>query len=181
MRLLLLACLVACAPRHVPVAAPVPSAEPAMLPPAFDAATLRAGFGVGTVVRYRIVESGTPRVEEWTVTAADDETCTMIVRKFIDEGATLVHEATSTTSWSDLAAHGTFPAAATTRTDASVDVPAGHFDTWRYDVAADEKVGMTRTFHFSPASVGPPVWAEFRNGDEVIVSMQLLSRTTVTP
>jgi len=176
--------LVACAPK----APPAPAAEPApaeaapeaaveRLPPVFDAAALRAGFRQGTVLRYKFDDNGAVRVEEWVVTATDDAGCTIHTKVFAADGVTVVDESDDTETWENLAAHGTFPAAQTTRADGTVDVGAGHLTTWYYEVAPAHAEDFSSKYHFSPAHVGPPVWAEFRGGDGYVVTMELLSRT----
>lgn len=178
--LALVVLLAACAPKaSAPLdpVPPAPHADSAMLAPPFDAAALRAGFPVGTVMRYRITEGGEPRIEEWTVTSADAVGSTMHTKVFGPDGTTLLEEGDHTSTWAELEGHGTFPAATTTRSDSTIDVDAGHLATWYYEEAPAEPGGLTRRFHFAPTHVGPPVWAEFRMGDTVVVTLELLSRS----
>jgi hypothetical protein len=172
----------ACGP-SAPASTPAASKPPATTAadttaPPFDAAALRDAFKVGLTLRYQITQEGTTRVEQWQVTAADAETCTMNVKIFNADGSSMIEDTGDHSSkWTELEGHGKFPAARTTRTDSSIDVPAGHFDTWLFVVTPASSTESTKTMHFARNLPGPPVWLEFKQGDLVVNQMQLLSRT----
>jgi hypothetical protein len=174
----------ACAPAEPNARDPVApstsaSAAPdAIVSPPFDAAALRDGLRVGTEIRLRIGGEGQPTViERWTVTAADRDGCTIHTETFAEDGATLLSDDGSATSkWSELEAHAHFPAARTSRSDSSVDVPAGHFETWFFEVRPEKPGEPLKQFHFAKAFPGPPVWMRVTLGDKVLASMDLVSR-----
>jgi hypothetical protein len=173
-------------PASAPPTSKPPATEETTQPP-FDAGALRDAFQVGLTLRYQITQEGHTRVEQWQVTAADAETCTLNVKIFSADGNSLIEDTGDHTSkWTELENHGRFPAARTTRTDSSIDVPAGHFETWQFVVAPGSSTESARTLHFARNLPGPPVWLEFKQGDLVVNKMELLSRTgpgpaTLTP
>jgi len=57
--------------------------------------------------------------------------------------------------------------------DASVDVPAGHFETTEYVVRDGDVVS---TFHFDKRRAGPPISLVVEKGGQVTRRMTLLSR-----
>ncbi len=101
---------------------------------------------------------------------------------FAEDGTTLVEDqGPGSSKWTELETHGRFPAALTTRKDDAVDVPAGHFDTWYFEVRPAKAGDPTRRFHFARTLPGPPVWLEFSRDGTVLTSMQLLSRSDIAP
>lgn len=189
MRLALLPILlsIACGGHHPATENPTVSAPPAapestlndeVVSPPFSAADLRDGFPPGTELRLRIETTGKPTViQHWTFTAADAEGCTIHSRTLTEDGS-LISEDESRSTWAELATHGQFPAARTTRTDASVDVIAGHFDTWLFVVEPEKPGAPTKRMHFARNFPGPPVLMEVIQNDTVILRMELVSRTT---
>jgi len=186
MRLAILTLLCACGSSQVPPdqhpAPPAPSGDPlpaGILEPPFRAAVLRDGLPVGTVIDFRIAAAGKPTVvQRWRFTAADADGCTVETVTYAEDGATvLADEGAETHRWSELEGHAHFPAARTTRREASIDVPAGHFDTWYFEVAPEHPGEPTRRFHFARNLPGPPVWMQVIQDGQVVMSMELLART----
>ncbi len=113
-RLLVLLIASACGSSSPPPAEPPPAQEdkPAaagdVLQPPFGADDLRRAFVVGLTLRYRITEADKGvRVEEWKVTAADAETCTLHVKVFAEDGTTLTEDqGDGTSEWTELEGHG---------------------------------------------------------------------------
>lgn len=154
------------------------AAEPAFIAPPFTAEQIRAGLPAGTVIRLRIAKSGEPvTIEEWTFTAADEKGCTIHTIVFADDGTTQVEDQGSATStWAELESHAHFPAALTTRTDGHLDMQAGTFDTWHFEVRSAEPNGPIKRMHFAKNLPGPPILMEIVQGDTVLLEMQVVSR-----
>jgi len=141
---------------------------PETLPPPFSAAALRAGLPEGTEIIFRVTAGGPPMIQSWSFMAPDDEGVT--VRATVDDD----QPEDSRSSWAALAGHATFPSAITTRVDREVTVEAGTFDAWGYEVAGPD--GGVRRYFFAPSMPGPPVWMEALQGDEVLMTMELVAR-----
>jgi hypothetical protein len=165
-------------PAGAPEAAAAPPAPGETSTPPFSAEQIRGAMPVGTRITFRMEGSGEkPFVQEMTVTAADAEGCTIHDRKLEEDGKLLADEGAKTTRWTELESHGRFPAALTTRTDSSVEVPAGRFDTWYYVVQPAKAGEPEMRMHFSRTIAGPPISMEVVRGDAVLMKMVMLSRT----
>jgi hypothetical protein len=132
---------------------------------------------VGTVIVYRRVEAGKdPYLNRMTVVwpptmrQARSPTRSSMRRERCHGGG-----AANDRRWEDLRKHAEFPVAAVQTSDDAVDVPAGHFDTWKYVVTDPD--GTVSTYQFARTLPGPPVWMEIRNQGAVVFSMALVSRT----
>lgn len=179
----------ACGSHPAEPATPTESATPTEAKPApvdsdyvapFSAADLREGLPAGTELRLRVETAGEPTViQHWVFTAADAEGCTIHSRILAEDGTLISDEGEGTSKWVELSQHGQFPAARTTRTASSIDVAAGHFDTWLFVMKPAEPGGPIKRFHFAPSLPGPPVLMEVVNGDTVIMKMELLSHTAL--
>ena len=170
--------ILACA--HKDAASPSPTeaafAAQTMAPTPYTAAQIRDAMPVGTVVVYRRVEAGKePYLNRMTVVAADETSGTIADAVIDEQGVVLSEEAPATMQWEELRKHAEFPVAALQTSDSAVDVPAGHFDTWKYVVT--EPDGTVTTYQFARTLPGPPVWMEIRAADAVAFSMELVSRT----
>lgn len=164
-----------------PVAAPAPgpaaAPSPAIATPPFSAEQIRQAMPIGTRVVLRIAVAGqSPVLEEMTVTAADESGCTIQTRKLAEHGALLQEAGPATATWAGLASHAHFPAAATSRSDSTVTVPAGSFDTWLYVVRPSQPDGEERRMHFARALPGPPISMEVVRGGAPTMTMTLVSR-----
>jgi hypothetical protein len=89
----------------------------------------------------------------------------------------LQDEGESFSTWEELERHAHFPSARTTRSESSVDVPAGHFETWLFEVQPEKAGGPIQRLHFAPNLPGPPVSMEVIAGGAPVMRMVLLSRT----
>jgi len=169
----------ACAHKDAPVA-PSPTetaaAAQAVARTPYTAAQIRDAMPVGTVIVYRRVEAGKdPYLNRMTVVWADEGGC-KIADAIVDEHGTVVtEEGENVAGWEDLRKHAEFPVATVQMSDDAVDVPAGHFDTWKYVVTDPD--GTVSTYQFARTLPGPPVWMEIRNEGAVAFSMELVSRT----
>ncbi len=154
------------------------AAAPTHVSPPFSAAELRAGIPAGTEMRFRVESAGAPPViQHWVFTGTDAEGCTIAARVLAEDGTLIKDEGSGTSRWAELESHAHFPLATTTRTDSSVDVPAGHFDTWLFVVRPEDPEAPVRKYQFARELPGPPVWMEVTKGGSLVTRMVLLSRT----
>jgi hypothetical protein len=178
---------IACAPKAVQVApapenrvaAPHSAPSGANLPTPYTADQLRAAFPAGTELKFRISAPGEPAVIQHWVFSAPSETGVSVTSKVLaEDGALIKDEGESVTAWTALRDHAAFPAAKTTRSNATVTVPAGTFQTWHYDVQDEGEGGVpiVRRYDFDPANPGPPVKMVVEAGGVAVMTMELLSR-----
>lgn len=154
----------------------VPTGPLAPLP--YTSGELRDAMPVGTSMRFKMESQGETTFEEWVVTAADTETCTIASKVFDAAGALVEDQGAEAAKWDDLRDHAAFPAAMTERSDSHVDGPAGSFDTWRYVVSGPGPDGkpMTSTFEFAKGLPGPPVSMVVEADGQTVVRMTLVER-----
>ena len=76
-------------------------------------------------------------------------------------------------------APGKFPAAKTERSDSSIEVPAGRFETWLFTVRDQAKDGtpMVKRYHFAKSMPGPPVLFTIESAGGEVFRMTLLERS----
>jgi hypothetical protein len=153
---------------------------PALSPKPFTAEQIRDAMPVGTLIRLRIVNQGAVTVEEWHVTEANAESCTIASKILDEDGALLEDQGVGTSRWTELRDHASFQAASTGRSEDRVEVPAGAFDTWTYVVAAPDADGRptVSTFHFAKSLPGPPVLMTVVVDGAELASMTLVERSS---
>lgn len=183
-QLVVVLAITACGPAKAPPeAAPVATtpAEPAPtghVAPPFTAADLAAGLPVGTELKLRVVAAGEPTVvQHWIWTESDAEGCTIRGLLLAEDGQTVLTDSAGRSSWAELETHAHFPAALTTMSESSIEVEAGTFDTWRFDVQAAGPGDPVKVYHFARTLPGPPVLMEHTLDGEVVLRMELVSRT----
>lgn len=180
--ILLVGVIAACAHR-----APAPPAEGVSptetVSPPVTLEEFRAAFPVGTTILMRFFGVAPVMEERWTWTAADDEGCTIAALSCDGEGRVVSDEGETRTTWVELMSHAVFPTDRTIRTDASVDVAAGHFDTWLYTVRDDAPDGSPEVayYHFDRTLPGPPVLMIIEQGGEEVRRMELVDRNVNPP
>jgi len=169
---LLLAALAACASTSVP-----PEERPALFatdvdaegqldptnvltagfhPTPFSAAEIREACTDGSYRTFRSQGMQMPgSYLRMTFTGGTDESCT-VLNTVLDERMEPVSELPAPpTTWSDLQAHGSYPAEVTTVVEAEAFVTAGEFDCWLYRV--EEPDGGVWEYSFARELPGPPV------------------------
>lgn len=171
----------AAGPAAAPAPAPAPAApvapSPEIAAPPFSAEQIRLAMPVGTRIVLRIAVAGqAPVLEEMTVTAADEAGCTIQSRKLAADGTLIQDAGPSTATWAALESHAHFPARETSRSDSTITVPAGSFDTWLYVVESSQANGEERRMHFARALPGPPVSMEVVRGGATTMTMTMISR-----
>jgi hypothetical protein len=146
----------------------------AIAPRPFTAEQIRDAMPAGAEIRYRWEKDGQPpTVSLWTVTASDAGACTIRSETFAEDGTPAADAKSGTSRWTELMEHATFPADATTRTETAVEVPAGRFDAWLYEV---RRAGKVERFYFAKSLPGPPVLLVVEQDGRPVLRMSLLSR-----
>lgn len=141
----------------------------------------RAAFPVGTKIRLSIAAKGKPTEEQrWTWVNADKDGCVIATTVHDEAGKLVRDEGASPSKWTELLTHAVFPAAATERSDSSIEVPAGRFETWLFTVRGKAKDGtpVVKRYHFAKAMPGPPVLFTIENAGGEVLRMTMLERTS---
>lgn len=160
---------------ETPTVAPAP--DGALAPNPFTVDQLRGAFSAGMRIRLLMRTAGEPDFEErWTITAADTSGMTIASQRYSPDGTLLEDEGSGTSTWEELHTHADFPANQTVRESSSVDVPAGHFETWLYTVV-DPAADTVKRYHFAKDLPGPPVKFTIQQGKGTVFEMTLLERT----
>jgi hypothetical protein len=137
------------------------SPDVTMKPP-FSAQQIRAATRAGRRYVWR------------TTTPGGAETMTLRFRAVDDSGATLESDdgrAPRRVTWDELEGHARFPADRTTRSEDTVEVPAGSFEAWVYETRDPPEVKRT---WFARELPGAPVKQEVRRDGVVVFTMELL-------
>jgi hypothetical protein len=140
----------------------------------------RAAFPVGTKIRLLMAAKGKPTEEQrWTWVKADEDGCVIATTVHDEKGALIRDEGTNAATWAELLSHGRFPAATTERSDSSVEVPAGRFETWLFTVRDKAKDGapIVKRLHFAKTMPGPPVLLTIEGAGAEIFRMTMVERT----
>lgn len=175
-----------CTHHPAPPAAPAPSGlvdeqgQP-LAPRPFPAPALAAGIPQGTAMRIRIAAAGEPTVvQRWTFTRCTAEAATIHSEVFDEAGGLLKDEGETTTPWSELEQHASFPLAATTMGEEAYDSPFGPLATWSYTVTVpgEDGVMLVKRYLFAKTLPGPPVLFTIERQGEEIFRMTMLERTS---
>ena len=177
---MLLAFLLSCAhvAPTVPPAPPLAVSEP-IAPRPFTVDELRAGIPQGTRIRLQIATLGEPTIEQrWEFLACTADGATITSQVYDAAGVLLKDEGPGTSTWAELNEHATFPAAATVRTEQSLDGPLGSLDTWLYTVAlpGDDGILLVKRLYFSKSLPGPPVLLTIERQGVETFRMTMLER-----
>jgi hypothetical protein len=166
----------ASAPATTAPAAAIASGPAATAPTPFTAEQIRDANPRGTRLVFRIEEADAPPVlREMRFTVTDDDTATIESVMLDAGGAPMGEPERSTATWTELRNHAAFPAAATTRSDATCTVPAGRFDCRLYTVrGGTDESPTTSRFHFARTRPGPPVRYEVEKDGEITFRMTLV-------
>ncbi len=146
----------------------------AALPTPYTAEQIRDATPAGTTIAYRMVIGDGVSIQTMRFVTVDADGTTFETSTTAEDGTELAPTQTATAGWAELRDHAAFPLGAA-RTRATVTVPAGTYEVWRYTVPGDN--GVTEVYDFGVDLPGPPVRVETRSGGEVLFSMQLLERT----
>lgn len=124
----------------------VPTAEPGavLFPPPFTAAQIRDATPVGRTYRWKL--SGPESTGERMVRFVEvgPERAKVAAVNIGPSGIGSLPEG-QWVSWGELVEHATYPASGTQVSEVEVEVPAGRFDAWLYDVKIPTDDGLRRT------------------------------------
>ena len=154
-----------------------PPDEPITAPTPYTAEEIRAANPVGTVLVYRIQQTGAPAVVRTMVFVRADSNGARIASSTVTEGGAPVGAATEAEAlWTELRDHAAFPAARTVRSRSSCAVPGGSFDCQLYTVTDEEDgVPTLSRYWFALERPGPPVLLETKKGGAVVFRMELMA------
>lgn len=172
----------ACGPKPAAVSAapgPAPLADGTLARP-FTARELHDALPSGARMVLSITEPGKPAVERRFTFLDPTDATTTLVTEVWSEGAQLGAPERETVAWADLVEHAAFPAAWTTRKEAAVDTPLGHFDAWEYTVlkVGDDGVGVRSHYWFARTLPGPPVLLVVEREGVEMMRMTMVERST---
>lgn len=165
----LAALLVACGGAQSP-------AEPdlAMAPTPFTAEQIRDACPTGRVAVWQMTSpDGTRRVRSW-FEGSNSEGTTFRSVPLDDADQPLGEPDGGTATWEELRLHASYPAEHTVVTDATLEVPAGTFETKLYTVTDPDAGTVTRAW-FATSLPGPPVRMVVERGGEPVQEMVLES------
>lgn len=160
-------------------------APPRNAPRPYTVAQLRAASVVGRTYRFRVeaMQRGV-RIKHMTWTAVTADRCTIEGRETTEDGKTILTPAkASSSTWSELLEHSTFPAVLTTVTREDVSVPAGTFPTILYTVTEKQAaLTVTKKAWFAVDLPGPPVKMVISaGGEKPVFDMVLLHHALTCP
>lgn len=147
-------------------------AGPLAAPP-FSAEQIRAATQVGRSYTFKVEEAGkAPTYMRMEFTRVDDEGVT-IARTVIDDMGEDAGAMTGESTWDELVAHASYPAASTEIEQDTVEVPAGSFECVVYVVSGDGGSSVTRAY-FANELPGAPVLHEVEIDGEWASRMTLI-------
>lgn len=130
----------------------------------------------GTRLVFRLEQTGEPTVLNVMVFVDSDAKAAVTESRVLSlAGDPIGDVGRSEATWVALRDHGAFPADRTRRVRATVTVPAGTFDVWRYTVQSGPEGATSATdFWFALDRPGPPVLMETRTNGEITLRMVLI-------
>jgi hypothetical protein len=127
-----------------------------LAPVPFPPGSLARGLSAGTTMTYRVETAGeSPFLQTTEFVEVDAEGTAMRETQTELDGAPRGEPRTARARWSELESHAHFPRPKTTITTAAIEVPAGRFAGYRYEIRGE---GTARTrLWFARELPGPPV------------------------
>ncbi len=167
------------APLLVLIAACATTAEdegPATAPTPYTAAEIRGANPAGTVLVYRIEQTGAPTVVRTMRFVRADADGARIESSLATEGGEPVGEPDANeAAWTELRDHAAFPEDRTIRSRTSCTVPDGTYDCVLYTVTgAEDGIPILSRFWFAFRKPGPPVLLEIEKEGAISFRMELL-------
>ena len=146
------------------------------LPTPFTAEEIRANSHVGRTVRALVVRGGESSVRIMRIVAVSPEGWERESWTESMDGRRLSEPELERSTWLELQAHASMPAATTRIDEETIEIPAGRFDCLRYSQLDGESLD---TFWFATSEPGAPVRFEKRIGHELLFSFTTIeiSRT----
>jgi hemoglobin len=147
--------------------------DPDHLPTPFTAVEIRAACPAGRTLRSRHERAGQPAfINVSRYASVDADGCVQEAWHESIDGTRLSVPRRDHATWLALQQHASFPAATTTRTDETIELPAGQFACIRYTRSELDTVWR---FWFARGLPGQPVRFEQQIGDAVVFSAALIA------
>lgn len=143
---------------------------PGLAPTPFTAAEIRAGCPAGRVVHLLVEDDDEASYLRYNRFTSCDSDGATIERGRVDAAP----DAADRTTWADLQAHAAFPAATTTITPETIDIPLGVVACDRYVVRDEREV---HTFWFARAYPGMPVRITREVGGRTVATTTMVAST----
>lgn len=125
--------------------------------------------------RYRTVKEGESAMITRTRVSESNATHATFETHMLDsDGQPVGEPERSTSTWTELMEHATFPVDKTTIEDVSLKTPAGTFDAWLYTVEGP-KAGVVTRFYFAKEHPGAPVQYEQIVDQEVVFKVVMIA------
>jgi hypothetical protein len=141
--------------------------RPDHLPTPFTADEIRAGCPPGRTVRSLVVRAEVePFVRVTRFVSGDAEGADQETWTETPDGTRLTEPERGRSIWLELQGHASMPAATTTVSEETIDIPAGHFDCLTYVRQNDDSVS---TFWFARSAPGMPLKFEERSPDGALI------------
>ena len=138
---------------------------PGLLPTPFTADEIRAGCPDGRLIRLLVeVDGQEPFHRTNRFVAGDAEGATLESQRLALDGRPLGEVDASRTTWQQLQAHASFPAASTTRAAETIETRLGTNECLRYTQTDGSSVS---TFWFAKAAPGMPIRYEAEDSGRV--------------
>ena len=147
-----------------------------MQPAPFPADLIRDAAFEGKQMLYHIESRGQdPYLRLTTYLEVHDDHVVFEFENLDQEGNLTEDPIEGHATWEELEGHATYPKAMTKITDVSLDVVAGSFDCWLYEVkiVSEDGPGTVRAY-FAKERPGPPIRFEQYVGDELDFLMELV-------
>ena len=154
-----------------------------LAPVPFPPGELADNLAVGSTIKYRMAPAGQPPFYVTTefVTVDDAGTTMRDVHTELD-GTPRGEPRTTEATWRELESHAHFPRESTTIADDVVDVPAGRFEAYRYEITAAVDGAQTTTrLWFGKELPGPPVKMVREVDGQVVLEMALVETRRADP
>lgn len=149
-----------------------------LAPPPFTAEEIRAANPEGTQLLFRVDALGSPAMlRRMTFVATDAQGATIESSRSALHGEPMGGLDAQHSSWVELRDHAAFPAARTTRREATCRVQAGEYACWEYVVeqgVGEDGLPLVSRFWFAHSKPGPPVLMESLRGGVRVLRMELV-------
>ncbi len=156
--------------------------RPDHLPTPFSAEELKAWNVPGYQTTYLVEAEGREPLTvltQWL--PSEGGKGVFVSQEMSSRGELLGKPQKASADWKELQSHASFPVSATQVSTVEIEVPAGKFTCWRYDVERPVPSGegepktLVMSFWFARDLPGPPVLMQHRLEGRVTMTMTLLS------
>jgi len=145
---------------------------PGLLPTPFTADEIRAGCPDGRLIRLLVeVDGQEPGLRTNRFVAGDAEGSTIESQRLTLDGRPLGDVDAARTTWQQLQAHASFPAASTTRTAETIETPLGTNECLRYTRTDGTTIS---TFWFARSAPGMPIRYQAEESGRVVSRVTMI-------